>query len=282
MPLIECKKFGINVLSTWRTLMTELCCIKGCDRQVLAMGMCVNHWRNNKRNGSPVAPRPLSAENQGLSDEERFWKSVKKLPTGCWEWQAGRDKDGYGVFAATVFGVRVRRAHRFSHMLHSGELLNHRILVLHSCDNPPCVNPAHLSSGTNADNVRDMIAKGRDLPMRKAQSAKVSKLTDEQVVAILRDPRHYDEIALEYGVHKQHVKDIKGRRTRLFVEINESEIIRHKRGAEGARRSKNLTEADVRAIRASIEKGVTLAARYGVSVATISQIRHRASWKDIA
>src|SRR5258708_276136 len=104
-------------------LMENLCCIKGCDREVCAMGMCVNHWRMTAKHGSPVAERRLSAANRGLSDEQRFWKSVERTDT-CWLWRAGRDEDGYGVFRAEIYGVPVFRAHRYSHMLATGEILS--------------------------------------------------------------------------------------------------------------------------------------------------------------
>ncbi len=260
--------------------MTAVCCIKGCDREVLALGMCVNHWRMTTKHGSPVAVRPLSAINRGLSDEQRFWKSVHKTD-GCWLWVAGKDHDGYGVFDAELFGVRIRRAHRYSHMLATGEILVPSMFVMHACDTPACVNPAHLSSGTAAENTADMVSKGRHLDRIRAHSDKISRLSDDQVRAILRDSRPYARIAADFDVHPQTVMALKARTTRFFVDIDPSEIVRNKRGSRGAARSKNLTDDDVRAIRISDERTSALARRYGVSAPTICDIRKLRSWLHI-
>lgn len=261
--------------------MPEICCIKNCDSPVSHLGMCLNHWRMNRKYGSPVAARPLSAQNRGLSDEEKFWKSVKKTDT-CWLWIAARDRDGYGRLSVVIYGVRTRFAHRYSYMLHTGVVLDKYQLVMHSCDNPSCVNPDHLTAGSPAENSADMVRKGRNQAGIRSQAQKVAKLSDDSVLAILRDPRQYDVIAHEYSVHRQTVLDIKARRTRFFVEIDPSEIIRNKRGAKGESRSKNLKELDIRRIRDGNESGSSLAREYGVSPATITDIRKRRSWRHIA
>lgn len=260
--------------------MENLCCIKGCDLPVLALGLCVNHWRMNAKYGSPVAARPLSAINRGLSYEQRFWKSVHKTD-GCWLWTAGRDHDGYGVFQADIHGVRVYSAHRYSHMLATGEILTPTILVLHSCDNPPCVNPAHLSSGTSQDNADDMVQKGRHLARIRVHADKVAKLSDDEVRAILRDPRRYADIAVDFAVHPQTIKAIKGRSTRSYVEIDPSEIVRAKKGSRGEARSLLLTDDDVRAIRLSDDRTSALAEQFKVSPQTISGIRLGRTWKHV-
>lgn len=74
----------------------------------------------------------------------------------CWPWTGARNKDGYGRVG---YNGKVEYAHRLVYLLtrgHPGDLC-----VLHSCDNPPCVRPAHLFLGTHADNMRDAYRKGR-------------------------------------------------------------------------------------------------------------------------
>lgn len=272
----------INHVNDMEIIMTAVCCIKGCDSVVLAMGLCVNHYRMTRKHGSPVAERPLSAINRTVPVEQRFWNAVNKVDAGCWEWTASRDRDGYGSFRAEIHGIQVTKAHRYSYILHTGEVISPNLVVMHSCDNPCCVNPAHLSSGTSAQNTADMVAKNRHRGAgRIAQAAKVSRLSDDDVRAILRDPRRYADIAKDFGIHKQHVLALKARTTRGWVQIDPAEIVRSSRGVGGAARSKSLSDDDVRAIRASPEKGVTLAQRYGVSSATICDIQKRRSWKHI-
>lgn len=93
------------------------------------------------------------------SMEERFWSKVDlKGPDDCWEWQASKLPDGYGSF-----GVRSRvvdKAHRVSWVLKNGPIPD-GMSVCHRCDNPPCVNPDHLFLGTQQDNMKDMVSKGR-------------------------------------------------------------------------------------------------------------------------
>ncbi len=88
--------------------------------------------------------------------EERFWSKVTKTHS-CWLWTGAKKIDGYGQFGVLN---KTQQAHRVSWELHYSPIPP-GLHVLHRCDNPPCVNPAHLFLGTNADNVKDRIEKGR-------------------------------------------------------------------------------------------------------------------------
>jgi HNH endonuclease len=91
---------------------------------------------------------------------KRFWSKVdKRGPDECWPWTAGTaGKGGYGRFR---MGDKRVQASRVAWEMEHGRPLPPELDALHSCDNPPCVNPAHIWPGTAADNVRDAVAKGR-------------------------------------------------------------------------------------------------------------------------
>jgi hypothetical protein len=78
--------------------------------------------------------------------------------TGCWEWKLRRDKDGY---ASINLGGNRERCSRISYQIYKGQIPN-KMLVCHTCDNPPCVNPDHLFIGTHKDNMDDMVSKGKN------------------------------------------------------------------------------------------------------------------------
>jgi hypothetical protein len=94
----------------------------------------------------------------------RFWERVSKQgDDDCWEWTAGKQKDGYGAIRVTrkSDGRSVKvQSHRLSYMIHVGDIPE-SLIVIHSCDNPPCCNPKHLRLGDQHDNMQDKYSKGR-------------------------------------------------------------------------------------------------------------------------
>ncbi len=127
---------------------------------------------------------------------ERFEnKFVIDPGTRCWNWIAGKDWDGYGHI--WVKG-KTRKAHRTSYSLFVGRIGTK--LVCHKCDNPSCVNPAHLFLGTNEDNIKDCMKKNRK---PKGITHGMAKLTETDVLTIrdrVSKGESRQKLAQEYGV----------------------------------------------------------------------------------
>lgn len=161
----------------------------------------------------------MKAANLQLSDipekrKMRFWSMVDRRGSNeCWPWMGGLASGGYGAFS---IHNRQEKTHRVALVL-SGVVLSDGLFACHKSDNPQCCNPAHLFTGTSADNSSDMKAKGRAAmgdkhgsrlhPERllRGESHYRSKLTEQQVTAI-RQRRNsgatYSAICREFGIAK--------------------------------------------------------------------------------
>ena len=104
------------------------------------------------------------------SFSDRFWRNVVRNPKGCWIWNGSRIPRGYGQIHCNG---RSQLAHRVSWELHYGPIPI-GVLVLHHCDNRPCVRPGHLFLGNGAANIADMIQKGRSLRGEANPNAKLT------------------------------------------------------------------------------------------------------------
>lgn len=113
----------------------------------------------------------------------RFWSKVTIGKTDeCWFWNAAKTKDGYGEFGVRNNGVSFKwKAHRFAWVIWFSEDPG-SLEVCHRCDNPGCVNPHHLFLGTHADNVRDMIVKGRGPQAKKAKCPRGHLYSGENLI----------------------------------------------------------------------------------------------------
>lgn len=107
--------------------------------------------------------------------EERFWSHVEKTDT-CWLWKPTGKTGDYGRIRVRGRGPKIK-THRLSWEMHFGPIPN-GLQVLHRCDTPPCVNPAHLFLGTHADNHADKAGKGRQV---RGEAVVVGKLTADLV-----------------------------------------------------------------------------------------------------
>lgn len=150
----------------------------------------------------PQTPRRHRFSN-GKQDTvyERFWRKVIVTET-CWLWKNAKNNKGYGRLSD---GVSVQCSHRIAWAMFRGSIPAN-IMVLHGCDTPLCVNPNHLFLGTQLDNVRDMMNKGRSnfWPGHHGERHVRAKLTDaaareivEQIAAGIATRK---ELAVRWGV----------------------------------------------------------------------------------
>jgi hypothetical protein len=136
---------------------------------------------------------------------ERFEKKFRVTP-GCWLWTGSPGTTGYGAF---WLGDKNVAAHRFSYAAYKGEIAT-GMLVLHSCDNPLCVNPDHLRLGTNSDNTLDKVSRDR-CNSSKGVANHFSKLNEHDVRMIRSDQRRRGLIACKFGIAVSTVTKIKNR-----------------------------------------------------------------------
>lgn len=134
---------------------------------------------------------------------ERFWSKVDRHgPNGCWQWTDYLSP--YGVFRVNG---KARGAHRFAWELANGHIPD-GVFVLHKCDNPGCVNPAHMFLGTHSDNMADKVKKGRQshhATWGSKHGLSVLKDDDIQKIHSLASTTSNTEIARRFGVSRMQV-----------------------------------------------------------------------------
>lgn len=211
---------------------------------------------------------------------ERFWSRVDiGDPEDCWEWTWGRANAGYGCMCFK--GGRILYTHRIAYALTYGEIPR-GLLVIHTCDNPPCVNPAHLEIATNRENILDAKEKGRLAKGEKHGSHVLSEKQVRWMLHLLNLGTPMKCLMLRYNVSRQTIQDIKYDRAWRHVQ-------RKWPRRDSTPRGKNhgcaiLNEKQVRRIFELLETGMSItciARRYGVDRTTISLIKNGRTWRHL-
>ncbi len=140
---------------------------------------------------------------------ERFKQYLGAIAeSGCIPWVGGKNKAGYGRIGVGGREAGVMLAHRVAYKLAFGPIPE-GLLVCHHCDNPACVNPAHLFLGTDADNTADCVAKNRNV---KGERCQKNKLTEPTVILIRNRYASGDatqlQLANEYGIAQTLVSQV--------------------------------------------------------------------------
>ena len=181
-----------------------ICQARECERtDIRARGLCGKHYMRFRRRGDPntmlkrYRPQGFVWTLDGLMAATK--ERLVRLDLGpCREWQETKDGKGYGQ--ATHLGVR-RPAHRVAFILAGGVVADDQE-ICHRCDNPACIEPAHLFAGTRQDNMIDMSKKSRSS----------SPLTEQQAMLIiwyrLVIKLSYPKIGRLFGVSKTTARNV--------------------------------------------------------------------------
>ncbi len=176
-----------------------------------------HRWRANAQSFKPIADR-----------EAHFWASVDRdggptqphMTTPCWPWIGTKKRGGYGQ---CWDGTKVRGAHRAAYAYaHAVPPIRPDVMVLHSCDHPPCCNPAHLRLGDQDANMADKMARGRQARgpghaallgevAPRGESAPAHKLTEVEALSVherAAGGESTGSIAASLGVTTACIRDI--------------------------------------------------------------------------
>ena len=159
--------------------------------------------------GGIVKRRPIA---------DRFWEKVDKRGSDdCWEWKGVQNGVGYGMIGRGGRSEGKMLAHRLSWELHNGPIPKGQF-VCHQCDNPGCMNPAHLFIGSAADNSHDMVIKGRQIRGAAIEGAKLIEQDVREILCFLAAEYSQSEIARGYGVIQQTISLINTGKIWVWVE----------------------------------------------------------------
>jgi hypothetical protein len=151
-----------------------------------------------------------SKNGQSISTAQELFDRHVVKGDDCWSWGGYINNKGYGY---TRIGGKVSKgwlAHRLSWSLHFGEIPD-GLHVCHKCDNRMCVRPDHLFLGTNMDNIRDRMQKGRlgsqwckNIPREMHPKNKIKLTQLMEMIALRESGKKVMDIAQEFGITKEH------------------------------------------------------------------------------
>ncbi len=157
--------------------------------------MCCNkHYIRFRKYGDPTFTHYPRIEGDFT---EAFWSFVEKT-SFCWLWRGKRFRNGYGRVS---YKGKTKDAHRIAFELTKG-VIPKKLFVLHSCDNPPCVNPDHLRTGTIQDNIQDRVKRNRNAPKLIGEENHQAVLTDKLVLEIRSSGLNFTQISKRYGISR--------------------------------------------------------------------------------
>lgn len=141
---------------------------------------------------------------------QRFESKVKRVESGCHEWQSTIKNTGYGGF---WHDGKPQTAHCVAYQLYKGEIPK-GMVIRHSCDNRKCVNVEHLILGTQADNINDMDGRNRRGFGSKLNLAQIAEIKE-----LIKQRYPQAEIASRYGVTQTAISKIKLGKSKYYKPV---------------------------------------------------------------
>lgn len=260
--------------------MARQCTIPECTNKYFGRGWCNKHWQRWRAHGDPLTLTTL----QTLPLRERFKARVDRSggPDACHEWTGARHRQGYGITSA--YGQR-KSAHHAAWFLAEGYWPKY---LLHSCDNPPCVNRRHLSEGTHLQNMREATERNRrnfDNPLfGEARAKKLTRDIAREIFTKFHEGAVISALTDEYGlspatVHRIAIRKLWRRDTADLASKPINRIERLPRGESHPRAKASFEVAEMIRVRvAQGERRKALALEYGLSPSVVQRIITGEQW----
>ncbi len=193
------------------------CLVDGCetDVRVKSLSLCYKHYVRFKTHSSVGFKKHARG-----TLEERFWNFVdKKSEDECWHWTGQILSNGYGRISVGARNLGNELAHRVSWRLANKQEIPEKMVVMHKCDNPKCVNPNHLNIGTHKQNTQDMITKGRKRVVSPKGEGNGKSLLDAEKVRLIRSSKlNHAELGRQLGVSTSCIRGVRSGRTWSHIE----------------------------------------------------------------
>lgn len=187
------------------------CSVSGCDTKARTNGLCNKHALRLRNTGTtdpgPKAKAPIS---------ERIHAHYEKRgPNDCWLWLGDLNAQGYGRISIGAKKLGSALAHRVMWSVAKGRSIPRGKVVMHTCDTPACVNPKHLQLGTQAQNMRDMLAKqrGAPAPWYGGEGHHSARFSVDDVRAIRASTETTKVLAARYRVNQASINKVRSRKT---------------------------------------------------------------------
>lgn len=141
--------------------------------------------------------------------KDKFFSRVRITGDDCWNYRAV-DQRGYGLIPVRLNDDEWPKvkAHRLAWVLTHNQKIPAGMVICHRCDNPACINPAHLFIGTQKDNVADMMAKGRAV-FYMSREDRPTKITEQDVRDIRQRNTPHRTEAERYGLSYTYIYNIR-------------------------------------------------------------------------